>query len=359
LDAAGTTITINGTIAAAKVAIVGNSQGATLVSAMDASYVLTTKQLVRTPVGSAAQTFSLTGFMVASLTGGAGDNNFNIGGWTGTTLTAAIDGGAGTDTVEATTDTDFTAANALLKSVGSGDATLLNIENGVFRGGAKANKFNMSGWTLSGTVDGAGTSAKIIDTIISNVAGSTTLVNNLLSRAGVSDLALAGFETAELTGSSGDDVFNVSGWSGTGKLLGGLGTDKIVANNDVTTMLLSDVLLSRTGMGSLTLSGFEDAVLSGGAAANTFTVKGFLGNVKLDGGEGSDTYQVNLNPPASGTLTVNVEDTGTTGTDVLRTAAVAVAPTRDAANRRVSYLAASVIYTSAIETEILPIKGTL
>jgi hypothetical protein len=207
-------------------------------------------------------------------------------------------------------------------------------------------------------VDG-GAGAKIIDTIISNVAGSTTLVNNLLSRAGVSDLALAGFETAELTGSSGDDVFNVSGWSGTGKLLGGLGTDKIVANNDVTTMLLSDVLLSRTGMGSLTLSGFEDAVLSGGAAANTFTVKGFLGNVKLDGGEGSDTYQVNLNPPASGTLTVNVEDTGTTGTDVLRTAAVAVAPTRDAANRRVSYLAASVIYTSAIETEILPIKGTL
>jgi hypothetical protein len=358
LDAAGTTITINGTITAATtVAIVGNSQGATLVSAMDASYVLTTKQLVRTPVGSAAQTFSLTGFMVASLTGGAGDNNFNIGGWTGTTLTAAIDGGAGTDTVEATTDTDFTAANALLKRVGSGDATLLNIENGVFRGGAKANKFNMSGWTLSGTVDGAGTSAKIIDTIISNVAGSTTLANNLLSRAGVSDLALAGFETAELTGSSGDDVFNVSGWSGTGKLLGGLGTDKIVANTDVADMLLTDVLLTRTGRGSLTLSGFEDAVLTGGAAANKFTVKGFQGTVKLDGGDGSDTYQVNL--PATGTVAVNVEDTGTTGTDVLRTAAVAVAPTRDAANRRVSYLAASVIYTSAIETEILPIKGTL
>jgi hypothetical protein len=360
LDAAGTTITINGTITAATtVAIVGNSQGATLVSAMDASYTLTTKQMIRTPVGSAAQTFSLTGFMAASLTGGAGDNNFNIGGWTGTTLTAAIDGGAGTDTVEATTDTDFTAANALLKRVGSGDATLLNIENGVFRGGAKANKFNMSGWTLSGTVDGAGTSAKIIDTIISNVAGSTTLVNNLLSRAGVSDLALAGFETAELTGSSGDDVFNVSGWSGTGKLLGGLGTDKIVANTDVADMLLTDVLLTRTGRGSLTLSGFEDAVLTGGAAANKFTVKGFQGTVKLDGGEGSDTYQVNL--PATGTVAVNVnvEDTGTTGIDVLRTAAVAVAPTKETGNRRVSYGASSVIYTSEIETEILPIKGTL
>ena len=349
MDAAGTTITINGTITAATtVAIVGNSQGATLVSAMDASYTLTTKQMIRTPVGSAAQTFSLTGFMSASLTGGAGDNTFDIGAWTGTTLTATIDGAGGRDTVQATTDTDFTAANALLKRVGSGDATLLNIENGVFRGGTKANKFNMSGWTLSGTVDGGGTSAKIIDTIISNVAGSTTLAINLLS----------GLETAELTGSINDDVFDVSGWNGTGKLLGGLGMDKIVANSDVADMLLTDVLLTRTGRGSLTLSGFEDAVLTGGAAANKFTVKGFQGTVKLDGGDGSDTYQVNL--PATGTLTVNVDDTGTTtGTDTLKTAAVALAPTRDAANRRVSYLAASVIYTSAIETEILPIKGTV
>ncbi|NBU76889.1 MAG: hypothetical protein EBS30_17015, partial [Planctomycetes bacterium] len=177
LDPEGTTVTINGTInATATVSIVGNSQGATLVSAMDASYLLTTKLLARTPasVGSNAEIFSLTGFMAASLTGGAGDNTFDIGAWTGTTLTAIIDGGAGRDTVTATTDTDFTAVNALLKRVGSGDATLLNIENGVFRGGAKANKFNMSGWTLSGTVDG-GAGAKIIDTIISNVAGSTML----------------------------------------------------------------------------------------------------------------------------------------------------------------------------------------
>jgi hypothetical protein len=208
-------------------------------------------------------------------------------------------------------------------------------------------------------VDG-GAGAKIIDIIISNVAGSTTLTDTSFSRAGVTvnDLVLSGLESAELTGSINDDVFDVSGWNGTGKLLGGLGTDKIVAKSDVADMLLSDVLLSRTGKGSLTLSGFEDAVLTGGASANKFTVKGFLGTVKLDGGEGSDTYQVNL--PATGTLTVNVDDTGTTtGTDTLKTAAVAVAPTKETGNRRVSYLASSVIYTSAIETEILPIKGTI
>jgi hypothetical protein len=146
--------------------------------------------------------------MEASLTGGAGDNFFDIGAWTGTMLKATIDGGAGMDTVEATTDTDFTAANALLKLVGSGDATLLNIENGVFRGGKKANKFNMSDWTLSGRVDAGPQNAKIIDTIISNVAGSTSLTNDLLSRAGCADLALLGLKTAELTGSSGDDVFD-------------------------------------------------------------------------------------------------------------------------------------------------------
>jgi hypothetical protein len=218
MDPLGTTITINGAInTTSTVAIVANSQGAKLVSAMDASYVLTTKQLIRTPVGSAARTFSLAGFMEASLTGGAGDNTFDIGAWTGTTLKATIDGGAGMDTVEATTDTDFTAANALLKRVGSGDATLLNIENGVFRGGKKANKFNMSDWTLSGRVDAGPQNAKIIDTIISNVAGSTSLTNDLLSRAGCADLALLGLKTAELTGSSGDDVFDVSGWIGTGK----------------------------------------------------------------------------------------------------------------------------------------------
>jgi hypothetical protein len=60
MDPLGTTITINGAInTTSTVAIVANSQGAKLVSAMDASYVLTTKQLIRTPVGSAARTFSL------------------------------------------------------------------------------------------------------------------------------------------------------------------------------------------------------------------------------------------------------------------------------------------------------------
>jgi hypothetical protein len=55
--------------------------------------------------------------------------------------------------------------------------------------------------------------------------------------------------------------------------------------------------------------------LTGGVSNNTFTVDGFLGTLSLNGLGGSDTYRVKL-PAASG-LVVNVNDSGTSGTDKL------------------------------------------
>src|SRR5262249_52655596 len=78
---------------------------------------------------------------------------------------------------------------------------------------------------------------------------------------------------------------------------------------------LSDTSLHRTSHGNMTLSGIQNANLTGGASANTFTVQNWSGIATLDGKEGSDTYNLTLS--GTGTGTVNVSDSGSTGTDTM------------------------------------------
>ena len=151
LDPEGSIITIAGDLNASTVSITAAAgQGAKLVSSIDGNQELSNSQLKRTPASSTTvQTIAIIGFTQASLAGGASDNTMSIGGWTGS---VTVDGGSGYDTISVTTDTDFNIADGLIKRVGTGDATIIGIENGVFRGGAKANKFDVSGWTKDGQV---------------------------------------------------------------------------------------------------------------------------------------------------------------------------------------------------------------
>ena len=289
LDPEGSIITIAGDLNASTVSITAAAgQGAKLVSSIDGNQELSNSQLKRTPASSTTvQTIAIIGFTQASLAGGASDNTMSIGGWTGS---VTVDGGSGYDTITVTTDTDFNIADGLIKRVGTGDATIIGIENGVFRGGVKANKFDVSGWTKAGQINGDLSPPKQNDTIISSGSGAFLLSGTALKRAGTVDLVLGGIESAELTGGAGDDLFDVSGWAGTGKITGGLGIDTLVASNDAD-MLLSDIALSRTAgktsLGSMTLAGLESAQLTGGVSANKFTLSGWSGDASIAGNGGT------------------------------------------------------------------------
>ena len=248
----------------------------TIVASQDADFVLSDSALV---VGGIS--LGLTSFETANLTGGIGTNSFTVSGWTGT---GTLDGLAGSDTIIAINEVDFTLTNTSLARTGRGTLTLAGIEVANLSGGVGANSFTVSGWTGTGTMDGLAGS----DTIIAANDVDFTLTNTSLARTGLGTLTLAGIEVANLTGGIGANTFTVSGWTGTGTMDGLAGSDTIVAINDVN-FTLTDTGLARTGLGTLTLAGIEVANLTGGIGANSFTVSGWTGTGTMDGLAGSDT----------------------------------------------------------------------
>jgi hypothetical protein len=128
-------------------------------------------------------------------------------------------------------------------------------------------------------------------------------------------LALAGVRVANLTGGAGDNTFDVSGWTGSGRLDGGPGgTDKVVAGRDADFALSDDSLTGSDGM-FLALAHVRAAVLNGGPSPNTFTVSRWSGAASLDGRGGGESYMVNLSGAGAGTTTV--ADSGGDDSDAL------------------------------------------
>src|SRR5262249_7548613 len=100
-----------------------------LVEAGDGNFALTNTSL--TGLGSDV----LSGIELASLTGGPGDNQFNLQGWTGT---ATVDGAAGTDalSVSGTGGADTPAITESQVTFGASTTTFANVEHvAVFGGG--------------------------------------------------------------------------------------------------------------------------------------------------------------------------------------------------------------------------------
>ena len=115
---------------------------------------------------------------VATLTGGAADNSFTVSGWSGT---GTLDGAGGTDSVVATNDVDFTLTNTSLARTTLGALTLASIESATLTGGAANNSFTVSGWSGTGTLDGAGGTG---DSIVATNDVDFTLANTSLARSG-------------------------------------------------------------------------------------------------------------------------------------------------------------------------------
>ncbi len=145
--------------------------------------------------------------------------------------------------------------------------------------------FDVSGYTspaiLSGASDGQDVVAAIVDADIALVDG------NLSTSQGGSFL-LRNITRALIGGQTLDNTFDVSLWTGTATVTGGLGLDRIFSANDAD-FVLTDAILTRSTGGSFTLQRIRRATLAGGPGTNVIDASGYSGNVWLHGGSGDDT----------------------------------------------------------------------
>ena len=164
--------------------------------------------------------------------------------------------------------------------------TLESIANANLIGGAGNNTFNVGDWTGTGKLTGGGGNS---DVVVATRNADFTLSNSQLSISAGGTLALSGLRIANLTGGSSNNVFNVSGWKGTGAIIGmGGSADRIVATRD-SDMTLTDGSLEALGFGTLTLNTIETASLTGGASDDVIRATAFTkGPVTLVGGAGDD-----------------------------------------------------------------------
>jgi Ca2+-binding RTX toxin-like protein len=116
-----------------------------LFSTNNLNFVLSSTKLTR----SDGADFTLANIENANLTGGAGDNEFDVGGFKGT---AALDSGGGTDAVVATRNVDMTLTNSTLLFGDGGSVTLNNITRARLTGGAGNNRIDASAYSLGPVV---------------------------------------------------------------------------------------------------------------------------------------------------------------------------------------------------------------
>jgi RHS repeat-associated protein len=340
--------------------LVGNGGTDTVVASNDANMTLTSTTLTRT--GAAVNTTTtLSGIRQADLAGGLGNNLLSAKAFTGPvtldggggndtllagsgpTLLIAADpgesgnaslvGGSGNDTLVAGTGNDtlnggggvnelvasgnvnFTLTNTSL--TGLGTDVLGGLQQASLTGGPADTTFSLSGWAGTATLDGgAGT-----NTVAVSGPGGYTLASGLITRTVGGALSLTNVTQANLVGGTGNDTFNVSGWTGTATLDGGAGMNKIVATADANFTLGNTSLALSTGA-SFTLANLQQAVLTGGAGNNTFDISGWTRSATLTGGGGTDT--VLATGDGSYTLTNTLLSRSTGGTFVLSGIAQAV-----------------------------------
>jgi Ca2+-binding RTX toxin-like protein len=293
-----------------------------------------------------AETDSLSGLELITLTGGAGADSFDASASTaavtmiGSGGTDTLIGGSGGDSLQGGAEADDLRGNAGQDALtgaagpdllaGGAGADTLTAGDGAdtLEGGADTDNDDLSGGLDSDLVRAAGSQLTLTNAQLTGLgtdalvgiegasltgtAGSDTLdasaadipatlaggdsADTLSGGTAADDVAggdgadaLAGGDgTDSLTGDAGDDA--MVGAAGDDTLAGGDGTGDRVAETGDADFVITDTAL--TGAGTDALSGVEGAVLSGTAAdsANTLDASGFtLGAVTLGGGGGDDT----------------------------------------------------------------------
>ncbi len=125
------------------------------------------------------------------------------------------------------------------------------------------------------------------DLFLQGELGNDTIDTSEASRAFV---MVGGIGSDILSGNDSDEVFEIE--AGPDTINGNGGTDRIVATNLKGAVTLNNTLLSNTvvgGLGTDSISGIEEAVLSAGTLAAQINAKDFSGVVTLTGGNGNDS----------------------------------------------------------------------
>jgi hypothetical protein len=132
----------------------------------------------------------------------------------------------------------------------------------------------------------------------------------------VPPLALHAIESADLVGGAGNNIFDVSNWTGGGSLNGGIGGSDRVIVTRTANFGLSDTRVSDSAGLSMALFGVPTAFLTSGQAPAAFNVASWSGTAFLHGaGVGPNSYAVTFK--GSGAGTVNVADSGASGASTL------------------------------------------
>ncbi|MDG2381411.1 MAG: hypothetical protein P8N76_07035, partial [Pirellulaceae bacterium] len=217
---------------------------------------------------------------VENLTGGSLADTFQL---SGGTLTGSIDGAGNIDTLIG----DDLATAFVVTGLNTGTVTgvaagFADVEN--LTGGALDDTFQLSGGTLTGSIDGAGD----IDTLIADNLATTLVVTGL--NTGTVTGVGAGFTNVEnLTGGSLADTFQLSGGTLTGSIDGAGNIDTLLGDDLVTTF---DVIGPNAGTVTGVGAGFTNVEnLTGGSLDDTFqAATGATLTGVMDGGDGNDQF---------------------------------------------------------------------
>ncbi|MEQ1860137.1 MAG: DUF4394 domain-containing protein [Chthoniobacteraceae bacterium] len=140
--------------------------------------------------------------------------------------------------------------------------------------------------------------------------------NDRLEGGAGDDLLDGGDGNDTINGSDGNDI--VIGGLGLDVLNGGTGTDTLRETRDAN-FTLTNTALTIGAEGTETLTSFERVEITGGAGANLFNVGAFTGQLKITGGDGSDTLDF-----SAATLGVSIDLDAAGSTQFLNASGVAL-----------------------------------
>lgn len=262
----------------------GKGTGDVLVETSNGSLIaLTTSALS----GVGADT--VTGFEVAILSGGDGDNTIDAHLFAGST---SLTGGAGNDSL-------WGGAGASTIDGGTGNDTLSGGKgNDVLTGGADSDQIIETG---NGNITAA-----------ANVSGTQLIGSSVFGTDTYTEI-----EAIQLTGGASGNKFDMTLFNGPATLAGAVGNDTLIGTNNSDVLdgkLGNDMLIGLSGNDSLVGDGGNDT-LKGGLGNDSLT--GDAGNDTLNGGDGNDTLDGGVGNDALSGYLGNDQLSGGAGLDSL------------------------------------------
>jgi hypothetical protein len=223
--------------------------------------------------------YALTSIESANIVAGAGDDSFDIGGWT---ARATLAGGSGADQLiwSATADSVLTPTSFV---AGSLNASLSRIESANLENTGTSSKFSITGFVGNVDITGDATTSTVTATYNANFAlVGTSATDGTITTGGTTITFTAG--NVSLIGGNRDNTFSLNGtYLGVVNLDGGQGNDTYNITLPLNTNTTNLVTVSDTGS---TTRDIINATGTGGALTRTLRTLPLLNLIRY-GAEGA------------------------------------------------------------------------